>query len=175
MCFLHKIQNKGGIDTPIDKIMTKYHPSQSTKKMSCQLFPTKIFQREYPKYMIFFFLNNIQNLKLKNCFKVDLFYSFFFGKAQLHNLSIPNVDVLLCNRRIHHFSPSSIIISTASSIYFAPTPVDLPLPRTISMSSNCSKTNDCFCQNAFQKRKCEPFLYVSMKVLEIFYKMFDGQ
>ena len=25
--FLHKIQNKKAIDTPIDKIMTKYHPS----------------------------------------------------------------------------------------------------------------------------------------------------
>ena len=113
----------------------------------------------------YFFYNNIQNLKLKNCFEVDLFYSFFFGKAQLHNLLIPNVDVLLCNRRIHYFSPSSVIISTVSSIYFAPTLVALSLPHKISMSSNCSKTGNCFCQNGFQKRKCEPLLYISMKVL----------
>ena len=33
----------------------------------------------YPKYMDFF--NNIQNLKLKNWFEMDLLYSFFFGKA----------------------------------------------------------------------------------------------
>ena len=136
MCFLHKIQNKEAIDTPIDKIITKYLPSQPTKKISCQL---KYFRkREYPNYMIFFFLNNIQNLKLKNCFKVDLFYSFFFGKAQLHNLLITNVNMLLCsNRRIHHFSPSSITTSTTSSIYFAPTPVALSLPHKISMSFNC--------------------------------------
>ena len=137
MCFLHKIQNNEAIDRPVDKIMTKYCPSQPSKKQclanSCQL---KYFrEREYPKYMGFF--NNIQNLKLKNCFKVDLFYSFFFVKAQLHNLLIPNVDVLLCNRRIHHFSPSSVINSTTSSIYFAPTPIALSIPHKISMSSNC--------------------------------------
>ena len=120
-----------------------------------------------------FFINNIQNLKLKNCFEVDLFYSFFFGKAQLHNLSIPNVDLLLCKRRIHHFSPSSVIISTTSSIYFAPMPIALFLPHKISMSSNCSKTDDCFRQNGFQKRKCEPLLCVSMKILEIFRKICD--
>ena len=140
MCFLHKFQNKEAIDTPIDKIMTKYRLSQPTKKMSCLLFPTKIYQREYPKYMsfffYFFFFNNIQNLKLKNCFEVDLSYSFFFDKAQLHNLVIPNVDVLLCNRRIHHFSPSLVITSTTSSIYFAPTPGALFLPNKISMPSN---------------------------------------
>ena len=123
----------------------------------------------------FFFINNIQNLKLKNCFEVDLFYFFFFGKAQLHNLLIPNVDVLLCNRRIHHFSHSSVIISTASSIYFAPTPVALSLPHKISMSSNCGKTDDYICPNGFQKRKCESLLYVNMKVLEIFCRMCDGQ
>ena len=122
----------------------------------------------------FFFFNNIQNLKLKNCFEVYLFYSFFFDKAQLHNLLIPNVDMLLCNRIIHHFSPSLVIISIASSIYFAPTPVVLSLPHKISMSSNYSKTDDCFCQNGFQKRKCEPLLCVNMKVLEIFCKMCDG-
>ena len=126
-------------------------------------------------FFFFFFNNNIQNLKLKNCFEVDLSYSFFFGKAQLHNLSIPNVDVLLCNRRIHHFSPSLVIISTSSSIYFSPTPVALYLPHKISISSSCCKTDDCFHQNGFQKRKCEPLLYVSMKVLEFFCKMCDWQ
>ena len=124
---------------------------------------------------MFFFLNNIQNLKLKNCFEVDLFYSFFFGKAQLLNLLIPNVDMLLCNRRIHHFSPSLVTISTALTIYFAQILVALSLPHKISMSSNCSKTDNCFHQSGFQKRKCEPMLYVSMKVLEIFCKMCDGQ
>ena len=124
-------------------------------------------------FFFFFFNKNIQNLKLKNCFEVDLFYSFFFGKAQLHNLLISNVDVLPCNRRIHHFSPSSVIISTASFIYFAPTLVVLSLPHKISMSSNCSKIDDCFRQNGFQKRKCEPLLCVSMKILEIFRKICD--
>ena len=133
MCFLHKIQNKEAIDTPIDKIMTKYLPSQPTKKISYQL---KYFREiENPKYMVFF--NNIQNLILKNCFEVDLFYTFFFGKAQLHNLLITNVDMLFCNRRIHHFSPSLVITSTASSIYFAPMQVALSLPHKILMSFNC--------------------------------------
>ena len=140
MCFLHKIQNKEAIDRPIDNIMTKYLPSQPTKKKclsnSCQLKYFRERERE-PKIHGFFFFNNIQNLKLKNCFKVDLFYSFFFVKAQLHNLLIPNVDVLLCNRRIHHFSPSSVINSTTSSIYFAPTPIALSIPHKTSMSSNC--------------------------------------
>ena len=137
MCFLHKIQNKEAMNTPIDKIITKYLPSQPTKKISCQLLPTKIFQRERVPKIHGCFFNNIQNLKLKNCFEMDLFYYFFFGKAQLHNLLITNVDMLLCNRRIHHFSPSSIITSTASSIYFAPTPIALSLPHKISMSFNC--------------------------------------
>ena len=43
MYFLHKIQNKEAIDTPIDKIITKYLPSWPTKKISFQLLPTKIF------------------------------------------------------------------------------------------------------------------------------------
>ena len=121
--------------------------------MSCQL---KYFrERErLPKIHGFFFFNNIQNLKLKNCFKVDLFYSFFFVKAQLHNLLIPNVDVLLCNRRIHHFSPSSIITSTASSIYFAPI-LELYSSHTRSQCppivNNFVFTSTCFC--IFLRRK----------------------